>query len=385
MRVLSNVGKQFRVKGVEFVRFNGDQDGKVDAAVVVRGPDFSGSLEAAADMGVPVVVVAGTEDAAGMECVRIAGECGVPDECILVLRGDKVVDISGKELAPAIRGGIGLSAVLEAVKSAVENNYVPEPVVWVPDSGPGNPPRATRVPEHHPVGEATLPEEGGERPVPVDPVGHPEPGVAGRGSVLAGEEATVVANGGVLSPVLERAGKVIALFQSSPGADSSFVAAGLLKAMGDGVLHLEVGSAPASYVHYGESLDAAIAGGRYAFCDGRGILGADRQGLYEYVVAEVRVPLGNPQVVDEVYRAAHRVVHVVGHSFKDASESVHNVQLWLDSEMKLRLDALVVDRVPESSHVVELYRGNFADRVRMIVGIEKDEDFGALAESLLRG
>ncbi|WP_027719144.1 hypothetical protein [Desulfovirgula thermocuniculi] len=396
MRILSNIEKQFKAKGAEFVLFDGGADEKVDAAVVVRGPKFSESLFAAAEAGVPVVVVAGTEDGAGRECIRAAEECGVPPECVLVLRGGMVVDLDGREVAPAVRGGVGLGAVLAAVRHAVENNLLPEPVVWAPEMDPGEQCDAIWTPEQQAAG---LPETVGSSCASAGPAGEstsgstrPEEDGTGQGAVPAGVEGApavpeepIATEGGVLLPLMERAKKVIVLFQSCPGADSSSVAAGLVKAVGDGALHLEVGGTPVSYARYGESPDAAVAGGKYAFCDGRTVLGADRRELYECIVAEVRVPLGNPQVVDEVYRSAHRVVHVVGHSFKDATESVRNVQLWLDSEMKLRLDALVVDRVPEGSHVVELYRGNFGDRIGMIVGIEKDENFGPLAEALLRG
>lgn len=397
MHVLFNGEKKLRAKEAEFISFNGQPGGKVDACVVVRGPRFFESLSAAADMGVPVVVVAGTEDAAGAECIRAAEECGVPGECVLVLRGGKVTDLNGKEVAPAIRGGVGLNAVLDAVKFAVANGLVPEPVVWAPEEEPEQPPEAVWMADD---GQAAPPAEaeggpevqGGPARADGRTGASPLPEVPEREATAAAPEGEGAAPGGataaeegVLSPLLGRVGKVIALFQSCPGADSSSVAAGLVRALGSGTLHLEVSNAPASFSHYGASLEEAAASGKYAFCDGRSVVGAGRQELYECIVAEIRVPIGNPQVVDEIYRAAHRVVHVVGHNFRDATESVHNVQVWLDSGMGLRLDALVVDRVPESSHVVELYRGNFGDRIGMIVGIEKDGDFRPLAEALLRG
>lgn len=357
--------------GAEFASLLEEPEATADAAAVVRGPGFAGALAKAVSLGLPVVVVAGAPDEEGGECARLAAGYGVPEACVLFLKGGRVATASGEEIAPAARNGrgVGLGAVVRAAAAALERGLLPEPVVWEiaePEAG-GPRPEEEEIRKVSDAGPEPA-EEAGE-----DAAAEPAPGDA---SPAAPAE-------GPLAPFLALADAVLAVFKASPEADSSSVAAGLAEALGEGAFHLEVAPRPAAYRRYGSTLEEALQSGRYAFADGSAARGLERYAGCRWLVAEVDPDVPDKSLLDEVYSRAAKVALVASHSFSGAERSRRSIRLWLDGGW--RLDALVVDRVPEASHVAEIFEGDFGREVGLICGADGPDAFKRLAARLTEG
>lgn len=111
-------------------------DSHTNAVVIIRD-NPQADMELAVSAGCPVIVIAGTMDEKGKEFIRQAREYMIPDACIVVKNGDRIETLDKMDLGKAV-GGIGIRAVLTAVKNAVTNNMVPDILLWRE-----NPPQVT--------------------------------------------------------------------------------------------------------------------------------------------------------------------------------------------------------------------------------------------------
>ncbi|OIQ59748.1 hypothetical protein MOTE_10040 [Moorella thermoacetica] len=392
MRVLLNVSKEKlamfsrAAAPTEFAPLAEGATG--DAAVALRGAGFTADLDTAVGLGVPVVVVAGTPDGEGEACARAALEYGVPGECVLLLRNGKVVDLAGNAVAPAARGGraVGVRAVVAAAAAAVERGLLPEPVVWeMPSPMESAPPGGVTadpvgpepgLDDPYPAADAR---EAAEKPADGETPRREEPAPAAAPKVDAAVKPGIPSLEGelALKDFLTAAHRVVAVFRAVEEADSATVAAGLAEACG--AVHLEVAPEPRAFRRYGESLEEAVNSGRYAFCNGGNVQTARRDP--DLLVVEVDPNVPERSSLDDVYGRADKVAHVVGHDFNGVEKSKRNVRLWLENGW--RLDALIVDRVPDASHVVEIFKGTFGTEVGLICGVEGKESFDLLVEKLV--
>lgn len=314
-----------RAAGVRFASLDVGETSEGDVALVVEGQTFEHDLERAISLGIPVVVIAGSGDVAHAAAAA-ATAVGVPPQCILVKRGNRVETYNGESIGPASARGIGLKVVVDAARRALEERLLPELLIWEEKSVAGESGYNALEDTHR---EQEVSAGGSGSAVPPAKVGRPE---AASGTYSPGP-GTASRN---LEGMLSLFGMVAAVFRSVPEADSSLVASQLASRLG--APHLEVSPEPRSYGLYGRTLKDACASGRYAHCDGRNVSPVTLLGG-AWIVVEVDPLTPEPEAVEAVYRHASLVVHAL--SSARAEESVRAVQLWIDSGWKL--DAVVPD------------------------------------------
>lgn len=126
-----------RFTGKECVALDGSPLGPDTVVLVIRS-GASNALEEgisiikeATTYGVPVIIVAGSNDGVGKALQNYAKKFGVPGECILLVKENIVVDGFGEKAGNALRGGgIGMHTVLAVADRAIEENLVPEMSIW---------------------------------------------------------------------------------------------------------------------------------------------------------------------------------------------------------------------------------------------------------------
>lgn len=322
----------------------GDKADKDSVAVVVRGASFAADLPRAASLDIPVVVVAGTEDAEGLRCMELARSVGIPDGAVIVKRENEVCALDGRRVGMAVRQGrgIGVASVVLAAKYALANNLIPEPVIW----------EENVVSDDEPVilmGDPEVQEEASERqvsekPTPVKPdkpaSGNPEACPVKRHAFARS-----------FADLVHGADRVVAVFRAVPDAKSGRVAQEIAQAM-DGQ-HVELSAQPQSYKVWGHTLDEALAAG-YLHSDGKSVKGESRSGN---LVIEVDLSVFDPEILDLVYKKAEKVIQVVTKNLKEGEEAV---QAWLNAGW--RLDAVI----PDSPVPAEALKKAFGERARSI-------------------
>lgn len=297
--------------------FDKNNDQKV--IVVVRNDKFTEDLEKTSPYNLPLIVVAGSEDAAGKECINKARAFGVPDGCIIVKRKETVFTIDGREIAPAVRQGkgIGARAVVEAATYALENNLRPEPVVWEEKTDD--------------LMDATLFEEPEKEAVTVPTANHAKTTENKPAQIVPLRKPFI----GEFKDILEATEQVIAVFRSTPAAESGIIAMDLARQLRG--THIEVSASPQSYKYYGDNQGETSSPG-YMHSNGTELKGEPTD--LNWLVIEVDPTIPYPEAMDMVYKKAKNIVHVVGAGAVEDSKNAVNA--WINSGWKI--DAVIPDK-----------------------------------------
>jgi hypothetical protein len=284
-----------RATGVEFkhLELTSDRDA---VAVVVQGSSFEKDISIALQLGVPVVVIAGND----MKCVEQATKNFIPDSCILVKQGNDVVTADGKRIANTVGGGIGVRAVVKAAEYALKNKLCPEPLVWFES----------------------------------EPIIEPVVSTVEKNSVK--EKKNVIPLHNPAEGILDIARRIVVVFKATPDAESGQTAHDLAFSL-NGV-HAEVTNKPCSYTLYGNTIEAAVATDKYITCDGKTLT----KGSFveaDWLIAEIDASIlgSSPKLVDNIYKKAEKIIHVVG----DFEKGKLAVDAWRSS---WRLDAVVSNK-----------------------------------------
>ena len=192
---------------------------------------------------VPVIVVAGFDDDIGKEYLNEARKCGVPGECILLIKDGTVVDATGNSLGKPLRNtAIGVKTALAVAKRSLKDNLVPDISIWDGSEAPEEevePPVAAKVGND---AEATVAPAEPAAPAPSSPA-HPVFPWYG---------------------FIEQAKSVVAVFGVKSGVGASMVAACLTGRMTEqSSLYLEVGPNASGSSYYGRSPTEAAQTGKY--------------------------------------------------------------------------------------------------------------------------
>ncbi|HHY41187.1 MAG TPA: hypothetical protein GX502_08065 [Syntrophaceticus sp.] len=300
MQILINTSKTSletfkRATGVEFRPLESTSD-RDAVAVVVQGNSFEKDISTAIQFGVPVVVVAGND----RECVEQATKYFIPESCILTKQNNSVVTADGKKIAETVGGGIGVRAVVKAAEYALKNKLCPEPLVWI-ESEPTIEPVISTV-EKNSVKEKKN----------VIPLHNPAEGI------------------------LDIAKRIVVVFKATPDAESGKAAYDLATSL-NGV-HAELANKQCSYCLYGNTIEDAVATGKYITCDGKTMTkGSFVETDWLVVEIDTSILASSPKLVDSIYKKADKIVHVVG----DYEKGKLAIDAWRSS---WRLDAVVSNK-----------------------------------------
>jgi hypothetical protein len=284
-----------RATGIEFISLNSPAS-RDSVAVVVQGSSFEKDISIALQLGVPVVVIAGND----MKCVEQATKNFIPDSCILIKQGNDVVTADGKRIANTVGGGIGVRAVVKAAEYALKNKLCPEPLVWFES----------------------------------EPIIEPVVSTVEKNSVK--EKKNVIPLHNPAEGILDIARRIVVVFKATPDAESGQTAHDLAFSL-NGV-HAEVTNKPCSYTLYGNTIEAAVATDKYITCDGKTLT----KGSFveaDWLIAEIDASIlgSSPKLVDNIYKKAEKIIHVVG----DFEKGKLAVDAWRSS---WRLDAVVSNK-----------------------------------------
>lgn len=324
----------FKIAGYEVEPFSQFTSGQ--SAVVVM-PDVL-SLDDAASKGVPVIVVAGSKNAA-TERIQAARGCGIPDKCILVLENGSVVDGAGETISPALRGnGISAHSVIKVVERAIKEQWIPEVAVWTDQE-----PAVFTSEEPKPAEEPKSAEEPkpAEKPKPAEVTELPKKHFPLKQW---------------LEQQMSLAEKVVMVLGIRPGVGASTVAAGLAGVYQDrNSLYAEISDSPIGYTYFGNTLSDAVKSGRYTYCGTNGETNPRKCGV---LVVEV----GIKDVAANLYSHADSVV-IVTDGTPPAFKRTGN---WIQGGW--RTDVLVVNKVVSGSGFPpEVYVGEYG--ISNILGI----------------
>lgn len=319
MRILMNVETErlnlyTRFTGEKFCSFK-EYENAVDAvAVVIQGTSFQEDLEISLTFNIPVIVVAGSNNMAGQEYARKAAHLGVPDSCIVIKKEDKVCALDGREIAGAVRG-IGVKAIVQAARYALDNKLYPELLVWEEE---GEPVAAEEEPV---VFDEQLSKSSSSKQC--------QNGVA---RLSKESDASLRVEG-----VLQTSRKVAVVLKATPDADSGKVAKNLAEDLNG--LHFELSNTPESYKLYGKTIEKAVESGKYIVFTGNTFIGTGYISA-EWLIVELDAAIltAIPDLVDTIYKKAEKMIHAVG-EFKEGQSAV---KTWLESGWKL--DAIVPNK-----------------------------------------
>jgi hypothetical protein len=283
-----------RATGVEFkhLELTSDRDA---VAVVVQGSSFEKDISTALSLGVPVVVIAGNN----RECVEQATKHFIPESCILIKQDNSVITADGKKIAETVGGGIGVRAVVKAATYAYQNKLCPEPLIWI---------------ESEPIIEPVL--------------NTTEESIK--------ENKSVTPMQSVADNILDLAKRIVIVFKATPDAESWQAARDLASRLNG--IHAEITNKPCSYTLYGNTIEAAVATDKYITCDGKTLT----KGSFveaDWLIAEIDASIlgSSPKLVDNIYKKAEKIIHVVG----DFEKGKLAVDAWRSS---WRLDAVVSNK-----------------------------------------
>jgi hypothetical protein len=322
----------FKIAGYDVSPFSQFTPGQ--HAIIVM-PDIP-SLEDAASKGVPVIIIAGTRNPAGVKRMQAALTCGIPDQCVLFLENGSVVDGTGEVIGPALRGnGISAHSAVKVAERAVKEQWIPEVPIWVEESEPAIYEMPTDLPE------ATIYAAEAEVPKPPKKVEVPK-------KLLPLKQW--------LEQQMSLADKVVMVFGIRPGVGVSTVSAGLAGIFQDrDSLYAEISDSPIGYTFFGKTLSEAVKNGRYTYCGSNSETEPKKCGV---LVVEV----GIKDAAANLYDQADCVV-VVTDGTPPAFERTGN---WIKGGW--RTDVLVVNKVVSGAGFPpEVYTGEYG--VSNILGI----------------
>jgi hypothetical protein len=326
------------------------------------------AIRNAAACQAPVIVIAGFDDEIGNAYLNEAKRCGVPGECILLVRDGLVVDAAGNTLGKALHDtAIGIRTALTVARRSLKHNLLPEvgaSEIQAPDlvepAPPGGGPGAGEAPAE-PAPRETTAAQAAATPVSK----HPAPEAAAQAAAVAtppapslGGTRQQATDGGapeVTAPApkivappspspahavfpwygfVEQAKHIVAVFGVKSGVGASMVAACLTGRMTEqNSLYLEVAPNASGFTYYGRSPAEAAQSGKYAFCDKDALIGSLRP--VTVLVADVCFP----EALDLVYQKASYVVVVTDGS----TLGFEKTKNWINGGW--RVDSLVVNKV----------------------------------------
>jgi hypothetical protein len=285
-----------RATGIEFTGFN-SSTGQDSVAVVIQGSSFDRDISNAIGMGIPVVVIAGN----AQECVEKAKKHFIPEPCIILKKDNSVVTAEGKKIAEAVGGGIGVRAAVKVAEYALKNKLCPEPLIWF-ETEPTIEPVIT-------TNEVNTKKETKKEKKNVIPLRNPA------------------------EDIVDIAKKAVVVFKATPDADSGRAARDLSASL-NGV-HAELANEPRSYALYGDTVDEAVATGKYISCNGKALISSSFVET-DWLVVEIDTDIlaSCPKLVDRIYKKADKIVHVVG----DFEKGKLAIDAWRSN---WKLDAIV--------------------------------------------
>lgn len=284
IKMLQRLSSSF---GAEFYVLKKENTGVgTTVAAVVRVPSFEADLAAAVSFGIPVVVVAGTEDSESRVCIEAALAAGIPEQCILVKRDGKAVSLDGVDYGPAVLAGIGARPVVALARHALEKNLVPDVLVW---------------------------EEPIDVPVLEEPAGEPLESAALQKVVpiARAREGAQVASMDFFS-ALGLADKIAVVFRA--GSQGGAAVKELADAL-QGVV-LELAPEPVCYRLFGATVDEALASRKYIYSDGSTVKVCEYTGA-AWLVVDADLGVSYPEALSEVQKRAQKVYQIVGDNIEE--------------------------------------------------------------------
>ncbi len=323
--------RAFKVAGYEVQRFSEFLPSAEHAIVVLpeKGTNIINILEETSSLGVPVVLVAGIRNAEGIERERIARMCGIPNQCVLFLENGSVVDGTGKNLGPALRGtGISARVVVELAEQAIKEHLVPEMPVWETSD--------RKVTEEEPAIYETEVQESKRQPETAVQSTTPTPNATSSLKQWLEQQMAL-------------ADKVVMVFGIRPGVGASTVAAGLTGVLADNEpLYAEISDSLIGYTFFGTSADDAAKSGRYTYCGSRGTVVEPKK------CGVLVVEIGLKDAASILYDKADLVVVVTD----GTPPAFQRTGTWINGGW--RTDVLVVNKVfSGAGFPPEVYTGEY--------------------------
>lgn len=296
-------------------------------ALVVEGENFSSNLSTAAELNIPVVVIAGLKST-GQKYMQEAQEYGIPERCIIFKDQNNIISADGYKYGESPKG-INIKMLTEIADHALKNQLFPELYIW-------------KEPDLQVWPSQKQPKQELQKPSKQEPAQDrqqdppkPENNHKSRIKHILSED---------LSVFLTKA-QVLAVFKSVPTINSAPVAKVLAEKLNG--IHLEINNEPRSFQQYAPSKEKAMQES-YAFSNGKSVsYGASE---FKWIIVEI-----NPSMLDvmgAVYGQAAKTIYVV----ENFDESEPALDMWIDGGYKL--DAIIPDSINMAA-----YKEKYGDKV----------------------
>jgi hypothetical protein len=317
-KILKRISK---ITGVPFETMD-TPDTKGAIAVAFQGVNYETDLEKALFLDVPVVAVAGYKDSREYE---LALESGIPEEAIIVVQGDTLVNGAGIEFTQSTN--ITAKDIIKICKYIRENSIHPEIYLWKApkrneDTVIWEPPKDAEQPTNE---DADKEEDTAKGQETIDPqiriVPYPKPDESTKDT----DKQRIIK-----TPIVEyisRHKKVFAIFKSD-SLDNGGNAIKNLAARVNG-MHLEMANPPQSFQYYAETKERALEEGCYGYM-------VDENAIHfnaykDTLVLEIET---NGETFGILEQAMPYITHII-HMTGDFEQGQKDIDSWISMKLPL--------------------------------------------------
>lgn len=317
MKILINTNEKTlkRISKITGIPFETMDTRNVEGAIAVafQGVNYKIDLEKALYLDVPIVAVAGYKNSAEH---KYALEAGIPDEAIIVVQGNTLVNAVGEEFTKDTN--IKAKDIVKICKYIQENNIHPEIYLWkapkknAEDAVIWEPQRDTEQPLQDVKKEEAIDPEVRIVPYPNERTEESDKQRTMRTPVM---------------DFIRRHKKIIALIKSDSLTNSGNTIKELATKIGG--FHLEMANPAKSYQCYAETKEKALHEGNYGYL-------ANEEAIYRStpkgtLVLEIETDGDTLAVLEKAMPHITHIVHMTG----GFEQSRKDIDSWLDMKLPI--------------------------------------------------
>ncbi len=307
-RTLKDTQKYSILSSCSIVPFSeADNLSEEDVVAMIEGSDFESTLNAAIGYGVPVIAITTKESVCYHQALKLIHPHGV------IYYEDGKILSSEKVFIEAM--GLSVKTLVAICEYALENKLYPDIYVWKPQED-----------------IVSFAGSNNQQQITPDEKGEEKPAAKKQSKPKTYNPAQTD-----LQSYINSCDRIIAVFKTSPSADSGSVASKMAKELN--TVYLNISLSPAAHDQK-QNLNCAYSDGNIVNYNSSIMPG-------QYLIVEVDAQL--TEALEMIYKAAYKIVHVAA----DVNESMEPLKAWTGSGFKL--DAVI----PYQTKDIDAYSNEF--------------------------
>ncbi|KUG05237.1 hypothetical protein ASZ90_017310 [hydrocarbon metagenome] len=357
MKILINIKNESlkrysKITGIQFESLD-TKDTNDAVAIVLQGDDFQTNLDKALGLDIPIVTVAGYENS---QDHQYAIEAGIPDEAILVVRGDMVTN-QGEFQFPK-KKGVKVNNLMEVCKYVHKNNILPEIYIWlIPE--PEHDQEEVEIWRYKDNAEETA-DRPVEKPMPnpadVDPEFKITNDIRQQPGIQKHDKPkNKQINQMPIKDFTKQYKKIVAVLKTNSGVNSGSIVKKITANLKG--FHLEMVEKPASYKCYAEPINNAVQSSNYGYLKDQEVIYSTSG--FDTLVIEVEPTQNILAIMESIMPNINYIIHLTGSYDKNKSD----IDAWISMGLPIYGILPVEDE--------EKYRKKYPDLIKDINEISK--------------